>query len=280
MSHRRWTDARATIGAVVAMTGVAHADGARAEPTWLVRLAWGNDLFSELPPADDAGLTNDLEVAVARAPARAGTTIGGAVRHRMITERGGDRRRDQVDVAATASRDARRGDVALTATARAGLTLTGNLGGRWLQDGWHGVTGTGPTIEQGLQHRYEGDHRVALVVGGRGEVRALGGALEPYAALDAQLALGGTGLSLIELAGGVRVPLARGRVVVTAEGALFAQTTADPGLALDGGYGGGSTAWRLGVEAGSRATRVGWQYRADEGGSGEPIGVVWLGLRR
>ena len=256
-------------------------DDGDGDDGWEVRLAWGNDLFSELPPADDAGLTNDLDVAIVRVRARGALAIGGAVRHRMITERGGERRWDLLDVVAVAARDQRRDALVARVTGRAGVSAAGDLGGRALQDGWHGLTGTGPTLEQGLQHRYDGDRRVALLLGARGEVRHTGDAVEPYATLDGQVALGGTGLLALELCAGARVVAWRGRLIVSVEGGGLVQDVLDDNLALPGGHGRGAhLLWRLGLDAGSARTRVGWQYRADESGSGEPIGVLWLALRR
>ncbi len=57
--------------------------------------------------------------------------------------------------------------------------------------------------------------------------------------------------------------------------------TADPNLALAGGYANDVAAgYRLFFSLEKGGYEFGWQYRANEGGSGEPTGVFWLRFGR
>jgi hypothetical protein len=60
----------------------------------------------------------------------------------------------------------------------------------------------------------------------------------------------------------------------------FAAT--DDALTLPGGYGTGPShlAWRLGVHVAWGRVMIAYEYRANEGGSGEPIGVVAVSIKQ
>ena len=257
--------------ATIALASPAHAD----PEVWELRATWGNDLFTEvIPPVDDSGFTNDLGLALSR---HCGAwSAGGSLRHRMITEVFGRRRWDQVDLFATADRRW----PYVTGSARLGPSFGGSLGGRAVQNTWHRITGSGPTLDEGLQSDYDGAHRVGLVAG----VQLRGHLGEPthqlYTAADAQLALGSTGVSSIELAAGGRASHHLGRVQLGAHVELAASRYAvdDPNLALRGGYGtdGTQLAYRIGVHVSWSRYQLVYTYRANEGGSGEPIGVIEL----
>ena len=251
----------------------ATADAARGD----ARISVGNDVFTELdPPIDDSGFTNDLAFAVWR-PYR-GYDVGFSVLDRWITEVGGQRRWDQLDVLATASR-VWHDHVALSA--RLGPTFGGNLGGRAIQDRWHALSGTGPTIEEGLPDTYDGGRRAGVLAGAQGGA-SIGDRVQGYGALGGQLALGGTGVSRVEAAAGVR---AAGRLRGAAPGvhgelALARYRTADPNLELPGGYRAGwQLEWRIGVHVAWSRYRISYEYRANEGGSGEPFGVLAFAAR-
>jgi hypothetical protein len=258
-------------------------------PGFVLRFEWGNDLFSELPPADDSGFTNDFAFEARWRVARGEPWVYG--RHRMITEQPRlsltdfqRRRWDQVELFGgfTIRRTAGRGRV--TAHARTGKSAGGNFGGLALQNRWHRLSRTGATVDDGLQNDYQGGRRVAAVVGGGVELEELRRRWQPFLRADAQAALGPTGLSAVAVGGGLRfdVGLWRARLRLDVELAIARYATRDENLELPGGYGTG--AWQLEPRfgIGARAGRYGfgWQYRANEGGSAEPIGVLWFLLER
>ena len=277
--------------ALVCCAGAAHADA---------RIAHGNDAFSELvPPLDDLGFTTDLAFAMWR-PWH-GYDIGGSYWHRWLTERGGDDhlrtacggaarsggagacREDLVELLAIAARRWGPRHRELVASARTGPVLTGNWGGRWLQNAWHATTKSGPTLDEGLAKNYPEDR----AFGWLGGVRAAGAwgvpAVQIYGVIDGQLSVA-TGVSSLELAAGVRA-FGRVRCVelgVHVEGALDRFAVADDALTLRGGY--GTTrwerAWRVGVHVAWARMQFAYEYRANEGGSGEPIGVIAVTIKQ
>jgi hypothetical protein len=270
-----------------ATSSVARAD-ADMDPTdaaddvhWLTYAAFRNDVFTELdPPIDDQGFTHDNEFSLRRQ--RGTYTVGGSFLHRFITSRTSDRRWDLVELFATGERawpdlfDTEWPRV--TTTERIGLALGGNFGGRYLQNGFHAVTGTGPTLDQGLQSRYDGDRELGVVVGG-GARAEVGDQLQGYAVLDGQAAVGGTGVTSFEaMLGGAAWTRHVGAHV---EVALSRYFVGDRNLALEGGYRTGfQLEWRAGVDVRWSRFRIGFQYRGNESGSGEPMGVLWFASRR
>ena len=265
---------------VIACLRVAHAEPFTPppgpEPRYLLYLAIRNDAFSDATiPLDDSGFTHDNIVSVRRQDGV--YTYGGYILDRWITSKVDRRRWDQLDLFGVGDRLWPRPlaiDVPheLLVAVRAGPSLGGNFGGRAMQNGWHSLTGTGPTLEQGLQNEYDGGRRVGFVVGGR--VRAaIGDALQAYAFLDGQLAVGDTGVTEGQAAIGGSANI--WHVGVHAELAVTRYHVSDPGLALPGGYGAGwQLEWRVGLHARWSRYFVGYEFRANEGGSGEPIGVL------
>lgn len=262
---------------MAASSSVIAPSPARAE-TWEVGFTWGNDLFTELdPPIDDSGFTNDLRLRAARHDGE--LSFGGTILHRMITERGGPRRWDQLDVLATAERRFPH----VTGSVRLGPSFGGNLGGRALQNAWHAATGTGPTLAQGLQHRYAFPRQATILAGARVQA-ALGQADEQvYAVADAQHpVVRSAGVGFLDLAAGARVTRETSKVDLSGavELALTRYGSDDPGLTLPGAHRPGAwhVEWRIAVTAAWSRYRVTYQYRGGEGGSGEPIGVVDVGV--
>ena len=251
--------------ALVAACATAHAEG------WQGRAAIGNDAFtSVIPPLDDQGFTNDLALAILHVDDLA---VGGSIFHRMLTSRFTPERWDELDVRALA---AHRWSPEIETTARLGPSFGGNFGGLAIQNTWHRWSGTGPTIEQGLQHIYPGDRRIGVVAGGNARAIA-GDELAGYGVLDAQLALGSTGVTALDATAGVRAAHRFGGVALDAhvEIAVTNYAPQDPNLQLPGGYGlGWQLEWRAGLAIAWSRYRVSYQYRANEGGSGEPIGVI------
>jgi len=275
---------RCAIALTVALGGVAHADeksppvAARptgsSEPYWLTYAAFRNDTFTELiPPFDDWGFTHDNVFALRR---QSGTdTFGGSFVHRFITSNIDRRRWDLVEMFATAERswllDAERG-VRVRGIVRAGPTLGGNWGGRYLQNGWHAISKTGPTLDEGLANNYPDDRSFAFTAGSRA-VATIGDRVQGYSYLDGQVALGQTGVTSMQaVLGGSAASKHFG---AHAEVALARYHVSEPYLALPGGYGSGfQFEWRVGVDVHWSRFRVGYEYRANESGSGEPLGVI------
>jgi len=241
---------------------------ARADP-WGGRAAIGNDaLTSVRTPLDDQGFTNDLALAIWHRDDD--LALGGSIFHRMITANDFSRRRwDELDLRATV-RWQWLPEVALEGWL--GPSFGGNFGGLALQDTWHDWSGTGPTVKQGLQNIYPGGRRIGVVAGGRAR-GTLGDDLAAYGDASAQLALGDTGITSLAIAAGGR---ARYRwIAAYLELAITRYHVEDPYLALPDGYRAG---WqlepRIGVEVAWSRYRIAYEYRSNEGGSGEPIGVI------
>lgn len=244
---------------------------ARAE-TWHVRAAIDNDAFTGIrPPLDDLGFTNDLALAIER---RVDIyRFGGSILHRMITYPNRDRW-DELDIVATAAHPYTR---ELAGEAWLGPSFGGNFGGRAIQNWWHGTTGTGPTLEEGLANHYPENRKVGVIAGARVTYEDGNAIVHGYATAIGQLAIGQTGVTHGELAGGTRVYAHLGDVHFIAHGELAASRyhVGDLELAGHAGYGVGfQFEWRVGAAIAWSRYRVSYEYRANEGGSGEPIGVL------
>ena len=259
---------------IVPPEAAARADS--TEPHWLFYAAFRNDVFTELiPPMDDRGFTHDNVFVLRRRTAP--YTFGGGFVHRFITSRIDRRRWDLAEVFALAEHAVLRPfadgtPTTLVGSLRLGPVAGGNFGGRYLQNGWHEISETGPTVDEGLANDYPGDRRFGLVAGARGRA-SVGERVQAYGFVDGQVALGGTGVTSMQTAVGVSGALAH--VGAYVEVALARYHVGDPYLALPGAYASGvQFEWRVGVDVHWSRFRVGYEYRANEGGSGEPIGVV------
>jgi len=248
------------------------------------RFAMGNDVFTEAWPigSDDNGFTNDLDLHFWR-PWRE-LLIGGRLVDRWITEEipSGGRRRDLLDLLATAERSWGIPARSLVASARLGPTVTGNLGGRWMQNAVHTTCGCGRPLDEGLQDTYEGGTDAGVLVGGHAVAGAGLPWTQAYAASDAQLSIG-TGVSSIEGALGARIlgSSGRNRYGAHVEVAVDRFHVADARLALPGAYRGGWQAgWRAGVHFARARVGVDVEYRTNESGSGQPFGVVALTFKQ
>lgn len=138
------------------------------------------------------------------------------------------------------------------------------------------LVGTGPTVDEGLQNTYPGGRRLGIVAGGRAS-GAIGGDVAAYGDVTAQLALGATGVTMLDATAGARAQHRWRRTALGAhvELAVTRYHVADPYLALPGGYGAGwQLEWRAGLDLAVGRYRISYEYRDNEGGSGEPIGVV------
>ena len=245
-----------------------------------IRIAIRNDVWTELdPPIDDSGFTNDIDIHFWR-PYR-GYLVGGRLVHRWLTEVTAmpmGRRRDLVDLLATAARSWG----GITPSLRIGPTLTGNIGGRYMQNGWHYLCRCGTLLEDGLQSEYEGSTDAGVLIGSRVDVSWGIPLVQTYAFADGQVSLG-AGVSFVESGGGVRVTPAVGpnHFGAHVELAVMRFHVDDERLALPGGYRTGwQGAWRVGVHYARNRIRIDYEYRANESGSGEPIGVVAFTIKQ
>jgi hypothetical protein len=287
--------ARNVVLAVVALGGDARADEVSpwtpaataettdettAEPTWLFYVALRNDAISELePPFDDVGFTHDNVLAIRREDGA--LTLGGSFVQRWLTSSEDRRRWDLVELFATGERawSLPIGVPHEVATSvRVGPAFGGNFGGRYLQNGWHALTKSGPTLEQGLANDYPGHRTLGIVAGGRTRA-VVGERVQGYAFVDGQAALGDTGVSSLEIAGGGAA--ASTHVGAHVELAVTRYHVGDAYLALPGAYRTGfQLELRVGVAVMWSRFRVGYEYRANESGSGEPVGVLEFSSRR
>ncbi|MFN0247562.1 MAG: hypothetical protein ACKV2T_11800 [Kofleriaceae bacterium] len=269
--------------AFAAIVVVASVSPARAD----LRFALGNDAFSELvPPLDDVGFTSDLELAFWR-PYR-GLVLGGRWRDRLITEgyrelTPGDRRQDLIELAGTIEKAWGEPLVhSMSIEGRAGTVVTGNWGGRYYQNGWHSFCRCGATLGEGLADRYVEDRRFGALIGARAVASEGIHRAQAYAALDAQASIG-TGVTFVDGAIGGRARHRIGCIEIGAHAELAAMRfhVESDALAIYGGYRAGwQLGWRAGVHVAWGRVRIDYQYRANEGGSGEPIGVVAVTVKQ
>jgi hypothetical protein len=138
-------------------------------------LAWSNDGLNYLVPManpsrdrspfhDDDGFTNDLALSLTLA--QGDWALGFQGRHRMITERDGRRRSDEVQLGAWLHRLSRHGRrIETRPFLGLGLVATGPLGGASIQDRFHRIIQWGRTLNGEilgqLQDQYEGGRRYA-----------------------------------------------------------------------------------------------------------------------
>ncbi len=271
---------KCTLAAIVVVASVSQA---RAD----LRFAIRNDTFTDLiPPMDDVGFTNDLELAFWR-PYR-GLVLGGRWLDRLVTEGyldfgPGDRRQDLVEIVGTIEKTWGASPVrSLTITGRAGSVATGNWGGRYYQNAFHTLCHCGRLLSEGLASRYPEDRAYGALAGARVVASQGVDRVQAYAALDGQASIG-TGVTWIDAAIGGR---ARTRVRCTelgahAEIAAMRFHVLSDALAIPSGYGASwQLGWRVGVHVAWGRVRIDYEYRANEGGSGEPIGMIALTVKQ
>ncbi len=248
--------------------------------TWHTYAALRNDAFTDLtPPLDDQGFTHDNVFQLVRARGELG--FGGRFMHRWLTSNVDYRRWDQLELTALAewrpALDLAR--IHIDTQGRLGPTFGGNFGGRYLQNGWHAISGTGPTLDSGnLADDYFGARRFGVLAGARARGTLGNERLNGYAIIDGQVGLG-AGVSSVETAVGGSASTRH--VGSHVEIAVTRYRVSDELLALPGGYGAGwQLEWRAGIHVAWSRFRISYQYRANEGGSGEPIGVIAFQSRR
>jgi hypothetical protein len=262
---------RGVVASAMLIAGVVHAD------VWEMQAVLGNDAFDGvLSHTDDDGFTNDLSFALRRR--RGELALGASVLDRMITSRAIMRRTDLIEVFARAALVL--DDLAMLEL-RVGPTFAGDLGGQWVQARWHRMTGTGPRDPRETPSVYMHELRTAGVVGLRGEA-GYGGPLRAYSTLDGQVAVGDTGVSFGEAAGGLRAGVQLGPVELAMFGELaFGRYHVDDAeLAMPGAYRPG---WqldrRIGARVGVGRYRVSFEYHTNETSSGEAFTEIMFERR-
>jgi hypothetical protein len=271
------------LGLVIVVAALARDAAADPDPEpvrWRTYFAFRNDaIFTDLdPPVDDFGFTHDNVLSIVRTRGELG--FGGRAIHRWITSRTDFRRWDQVELVGLVERHWPYLPIRLDTVGRFGPTLGGNFGGRYFQNGWHTLTGTGGTLEtNSLADDYPADRRIGILAGARGRAQLGDDDLHGYAILDGQLGFGGGGVSTIEtVLGGAASTRHVGAHV---ELAITRYRVSDEWMALPGGHRPGwQLEWRAGVHVAWSRFRLIYQYRANESGSGEPIGVLAFEARR
>jgi hypothetical protein len=261
---------RRIVASTLLVASLAHADA------WDFEAELGNDAFDGvLSHTDDNGFTNDFGFAMHH---RSGSlAVGGSVFDRMITSRAVMRRCDLTEMFARVTWFA----TGLAIELRAGPTFAGDLGGLWVQSHWHHLSGTGPRDPRELPTVYMRDFRSGAVAGAR--VKAgVGDPLRAYGTLDGQAAVGETGVSFAEAAGGLRASVRLGPVELGLFGelALGRYHVGDPELSIPGAYRRG---WqvdrRVGVAVGVRRYRAAFEYHTNETSSGEAFSVITIERR-
>ena len=262
---------RGVVAFTMLVAGVVRAD------IWELQAVVGNDAFDGvLSHPDDDGFTNDLAFAARRR--RGSLALGGSVLDRMITSRAIMRRTDLIEVFARAALVL--DDLAMLEL-RVGPTFVGDLGGQWVQSHWHRMTHTGPRDPRETPSVYMHDLRAAGVVGLHAET-GYGGPLRAYSTLDGQVAVGDTGVSFGEGAGGLRAAVRLGPVELAMFGevALGRYDVDDAELAMPGAYRPG---WqidrRIGARVGVGRYRVSLEYHTNETSSGEPFTEIMFERR-
>ena len=262
---------RELVGLSMLVGSIARAD------VWQIAAELGNDAFDGvLSHPDDNGFTNDFGLALWRR--RGELALGGSVLDRMITSRQIMRRADLVELFARVAWSLADG---VAVEGRVGPTFVGDLGGLWVQQHWHRLSDTGPRDPRELPSVYMHGLRTAGVVGARAEA-GYGGAVRAYGTLDGQVAIGDTGVSFGEGAGGLRASLAIGPVEVALFGelALGRYRVEDAELSMPGAYRPG---WqldrRVGASVGIDRYRASFEYHTNETSSGEAFSVIAFEVR-
>jgi hypothetical protein len=267
------------LAAIVVVASTSHAS---ADLRFTIR----NDVFTELvPPIDDVGFTNDLELAFWR-PYR-GFVLGGRWLDRLVTEGyrdfgPGDRRQDLVELVGTIEKTWGTLLRSFVVTARAGSVTTGNWGGRYYQNGFHSLCRCGVLLGEGLASRYPEERAYGALAGARAVATEGIEHAQAYVAIDGQASVG-TGVTFVDAAigGRLRTRVRHVELGTHAEIAAMRFHVLSDALAIPGGYGSGwQLGWRIGVHVAWDRVRIDYEYRANEGGSGEPVGMLAVTVKQ
>lgn len=270
-----WLPATITMSA-----SVASAESVPEPPSsapFRLDVAEGNDqLYGS--NGDDQGFTQDFTLRAHYIAHRDDYSL--SARQRLMIERGGQRRTDEITFELCWLTDHALGPFQWTFGPSLALALSGNYGGAKLQDAWHELLDNGYTLEEGLPNDYA-PHRTGVVLGGRGGpswlplpwLRLLVGA-------ELAGALGGTGQSLIAVYDALEFEAGRPDFRLVLSGGIdFERSwTQDPTLRLSGGYdtSGIYRSTHLRLAARGRQWEAGFRARTNVGGSESNSGMIYL----
>lgn len=239
--------------------------------------SWGNDQFFG-SDGDDRGFTQDLTVHAHVMDPRNDISLW--VRHRLVVERTGKRRTDEMTAVTRWLTERDTGPIVWTFGPALGLALSGNYGGAKLQDAWHRWLGNGFTLDNGLPNQYA-PHRTGALVGARG-----GPSWLPYPWLrlvlgsELQAGWGGTGRSMVAFYDALEFESGHPSFRLFLSGGVDAERNwvTDPTLKLPGGYRAGSFYKTAHVRMAARGTEweVGLTAETFVGGSTGHLCVVYL----
>jgi len=238
---------------------------------------WANDqLYGS--DGDDLGFTQDLGVQVHYVGSRDDFSL--RARQRLMIERTGDRRTDEVTFELGWLTERTGGPFVWTFGPTLGLVLSGNYGGAKLQNAWHELIDNGYTLGNGLPNRYA-PQRTGLLVGARGGPSWLPLPwLRLLVGVEATGAIGATGQSLIALYDALEFESGSAgfRLVLTGGIDYERSWTQDPTLALPGGYAtnGFYRSTHLRMAARGRQWEAGLRAHTNVGGSEAHLGMVYV----
>jgi len=261
--------------------------------TGILTFNWGNDGLNYFVPAeglrpgnifhDDDGFTNDLSLNANLERGESEFQFFG--RHRMITEREGLHREDEVLTEARWGRRVKKfGRGELSSFLGLGLVATGPLGGAQLQDNFHGLTHWGRRLNgegrDQLQSIYEGGVLISprLAVGGNFRYPVSD---QTQVSLNLEVdASHNVGVSKGELAGEVERHWEKGRnrFSLWVDFALRHLHSEEDRLSFHGGYPKEATFLEptLGFSYSRGAKRIGFSLILNQEGTGVNQGVLSL----
>lgn len=233
---------------------------------------------------DDDGFTNDFEFSSNLINKEKNQKLNFYIRHRMITERGGNRRWDEGNIYITDTLDIFSDNlVKFELEFMGGLSLGGNLGGLALQNSFHHLIHA-RTIESGkLQTVYDGKDLYAVIIAVDGNLTV---SLRKYIDFKAkfmlQAALGGTGLNKAELYNGITFKYESEDFLVNPRLSVgcyeYTLSGLDTNLFMPGGYVPNIILATPEIEMSLYNTNfaIGWSQRFNEGGSQHSIGKLFV----
>lgn len=269
----------AAAGAPARVVGVPPLAGDLAKGGNLSGLPWRADALQftvaddRFRNADDAGFTSYQAVGLhlSRGPERLRLTVS----NQMITERDGMRRVDEGNVVGAYGRRWSPARVALDLDVLVGLSGHGDLGGAWVQDGYHALL-DGRRLGGTLQDRYPDRTSVAGLLGGFLRARWPEASPLAFTAGGGGTAAMGGGVSRVR--GALGLSLATRHLRAEAGDEIWRFFSRDPFLTMPGGYVTGAFVHapylRVAVILGE--LELEYEARANAGGSGQGISQVAL----
>lgn len=238
---------------------------------------WGNDqLYGS--NGDDQGFTHDFTLQAHYMREHDDYSL--RARQRLMIERGGERRTDELSFELGWLTEQDGGPFVWTFGPSLALVLSGNYGGAELQNTWHDLLDNGYTFDAGLANDYA-PQRTGVVLGARG-----GPSWQPLpwlrllVGVELAGAVGGTGQSLIAVYDALEFESGTPgfRLVLTGGIDYERSWTSDPTLQLSGGYdtSGIYRSTHLRMAARGREWEAGFRAQTNVGGSDGHLGMVYV----